>query len=81
VDGNRWAQFDVGGTRVSLAGTDRTAETPGLMIKTEHLDTLRESLKESGLSVSELVDGIHETRFDVDGLEVSVTIYSSRQSA
>ena len=50
------------------------------MIKTEHLDTLRESLNESGLSVSELVDGIHETRFDVDGLEVSVTSYSGRQS-
>jgi len=50
------------------------------MIKTEHLDTLRELLKESGLSVSELVDGIHETRFNVDGLDVPVTIYSSRQS-
>jgi hypothetical protein len=80
VDGDRWAQFDVGGTRVSLAGTDRTAETPGLMIKTEHLETLRELLKESGLIVSELVDGIHETRFNVDGLDVPVTIYSSRQS-
>ena len=63
-----------------MADTDQTTKTPELMIKTEHLDTLRESLKESGLSVSELVDGIHETRFDVDGLEVSVTIYSCRQS-
>ena len=80
VDGDRWAQFDVGGTRVSLAGTDRTTKIAGLMVKTEHLETLRESLKESGLSVSELVDGIHETRFSVDGLEVPVTIYSSRQS-
>ncbi len=68
------------GTRVSLADTDRTTKTPGLMSKTEHLDTLRESLKESGLSVSELVDGIHETRFNVDGLDVPVTIYSCRQS-
>ena len=80
VDGDRWAQFDVGGTRASLAGTDRTTKIAGLMVKTEHLETLRESLKESGLSVSELVDGIHETRFSVDGLEVPVTIYSSRQS-
>ena len=74
----RWV--DVGGTRVSVAGTDRTTKIAGLMVKTEHLETLRESLKESGLSVSELVDGIHETRFSVDGLEVPVTIYSSRQS-
>ncbi|MCS5675172.1 MAG: hypothetical protein NZ605_09235 [Acidimicrobiales bacterium] len=63
-----------------MAGTDQTTKTPGLMIKTEHLDMLRESLKESGLSVSELVDGIHETRFNVDGLDVPVTIYSRRQS-
>jgi hypothetical protein len=63
-----------------LADTDQTTKTPELMIKTEHLDTLRESLKESGLNVSELVDGIHETRFDVDGLEVSATSYSGRQS-
>ena len=53
-----------------MAGTDRTTEIAGLMVKTEHLETLRESLKESGLSVSELVDG----------LDVPVTIYSSRQS-
>ena len=63
-----------------MAGTDRTTKTPGLMIKTEHLETLRELLKESGLIMSELVDGIHETRFNVDGLDVPVTIYSSRQS-
>ncbi|MDG2024107.1 MAG: bleomycin resistance protein [Actinomycetota bacterium] len=80
VDGDRWAQFDVGGTRVSLAGTDRTTEIAGLMVKTEHLETVRELLKESGLIVSELVDGSHERRFTVDGLEVPVTIYSSHQS-
>ena len=68
------------GTRGSLAGTDRTTEIAGLMVKTEHLETLRELLKESGLIVSELVDGIHETRFNVDGLDVPVTIYSRRQS-
>ena len=80
VDGDRWAQFDVGATRVSLAGTDRTTEIAGLMVKTEHLETVRELLKESGLIVSELVDGSHERRFTVDGLEVPVTIYSSHQS-
>jgi hypothetical protein len=80
VDGDRWAQFDVGATRVSLAGTDQTATIPGVMVKTEHLETVRELLKESGLIVSELVDGSHETRFNVDGLDVPVTIYSSHQS-
>ena len=68
------------GTRVSLAGTNRAIQTNTVMVKTEHLEMLRESRRESGLSVSELVDGTHETRFNVDGLEVPVTIYSSRQS-
>ena len=78
IDGDRWAQFDVGGTRISLAGSDRTSDNPGIRIKSECLETLRESLKESGVSVSELVDGVHETRFEVHGFEVPVTIYSGR---
>ena len=76
VDGDRWAQFDVGGTRISLAGSDITSDNPGILIKTECLETLHESLKESGVTVGELVDGIHETRFDVHGFEVPVTVYS-----
>jgi hypothetical protein len=68
------------GTRVSLAGTNRAIQTNTVMVKTEHLEMLRESRRESRLSVSELVDGTHETRFNVDGLEVLVTMYSSRQS-
>ena len=29
VDGDRWAQFDVGGRRIALSGADKTAAVPG----------------------------------------------------
>src|SRR5438046_1520942 len=33
VDGQRWAQFDVAGKRIVLAGADRVSDRAGLMIK------------------------------------------------
>ena len=33
VDGDRWAQFDVGGRRISLAGADRFADAPSVMLR------------------------------------------------
>ena len=63
VDGERWAQFDVsvaGG--VALAGTDRVADVPGLMIKVADVAAARTQAIRLGLPVGELEDGPHETR-------------------
>jgi catechol 2,3-dioxygenase-like lactoylglutathione lyase family enzyme len=63
VDGDRWAQFDVHGSRIALAGTDRFADAPSLMLKSVSLDAAREAFRVAGADASEIVDGAHERRF------------------
>lgn len=65
VDGARWAQFDVAGSRIALAGTDRFSESPGLMIKVSDCDAARTDLRRVGLEVSLVVAGEHERRAHV----------------
>lgn len=67
VDGERWAQFDVGPQRIALAGEDRESERAGLMVKVDELDAFRQTLLESGLEVGADVEGPHETRFTAVG--------------
>jgi hypothetical protein len=62
VDGDRWAQFDVGSSRVVLAGTGRPSDEAGVMIKVANL---------------EIQTGPHELRALVTGAGAPVTIYSS----
>ena len=62
VDGDRWAQFDVGGSRLALAGTDRPADLPGVMVKVTALEEARTTLEAAGCAVSEIVAGAHERR-------------------
>ena len=62
VDGDRWAQFDVAGRRLALAGTDRASDQAGLMIKVADLAAARAAAEAAGLSVSEPVTGPHELR-------------------
>jgi hypothetical protein len=62
VDGERWAQFDVGGRRIALAGTDRVSDLPGLMIKVSDLDAARARAVEQGLKVGPVQEGPHELR-------------------
>jgi len=62
VDGDRWAQFDVQGVRLSLAGTDRVGDEPGIMMKVDDLDETSERLRRAGMDVSEVADGAHERR-------------------
>jgi catechol 2,3-dioxygenase-like lactoylglutathione lyase family enzyme len=40
VDGDRWAQFDLGPSRLALAGTDRMTDAAGVMVKVETLDAV-----------------------------------------
>jgi len=67
VDGPRWAQFDVGGRRVALAGTDRVSDQAGLMIKVSNLDEARAAAKAVGLTVSAPQEGPHEVRCVAEG--------------
>ena len=45
VDGDRWAQFDMGGRRIALAGTDRFSEVPSLMLRPSDLEATRDALR------------------------------------
>lgn len=62
VDGDRWAQFDVGGRRIALAGTDRVSDQPGVMLKVSDVAAAREAAIAQGLSVTALAEGPHEIR-------------------
>jgi hypothetical protein len=62
VDGQRWAQFDVAGRRIALAGTDRMSNLPGVMLKVANLDAARARAAGQGLSVGPVQPGPHEDR-------------------
>ena len=67
VDGDRWAQFDHAGTRLALAGTDRVADEPGVMVKVADLDGACERLRQAGCTVGEASVGAHERRAAATG--------------
>jgi hypothetical protein len=62
VDGDRWAQFDVGPHRLALAGADRTADVAGVLVKVDDLEATRAGLLAGGLQVGEIETGPHERR-------------------
>src|SRR2546425_4447571 len=64
VDGDRWAQFDVGGRRIALSGSDSLADVPSLMLKSSDLEATRDALATFGSVVSEIAQGPHERRFE-----------------
>ncbi len=65
VDGERWAQFDVGGARLSLgAGAERPATT-SVMVAVDDLDGFRASVAVAAASA--VVDGPHERRVTFSG--------------
>lgn len=63
VDGDRWAQFDLGPRRLALAGSDRVSDEPSLMIKVDDAHAARRQLSDHGHSVGEVETGPHELRF------------------
>jgi len=65
VDGDRWAQFDVAGSRLALAGADRTADTAGVMVKVADLAGIHARLAEAGFAPGAIENGPHERRFAV----------------
>jgi len=77
VDGDRWAQFDVGSSRVVLAGTGRPSDEAGVMIKVANLEAAKSELEAAKLTIGEIQTGPHELRALVTGAGAPVTIYSS----
>ena len=67
VDGERWAQFDVDGRRIALAGTDRVSNLPGLMLKVADLEAARGRAEAEVLTIGPIEEGPHERRFLADG--------------
>jgi hypothetical protein len=65
VDDGRWAQFDAGGHRLALAGSDRTSDLAGVMIKVGDLAAARAAAVATGLETGPIVEGLHELRFVV----------------
>jgi hypothetical protein len=63
VDGNRWAQFDVDGRRIALAGSDRFSDVPSLMLKSSDLQASLDAFTATGHKVSEITEGADERRF------------------
>ncbi|MDG2114912.1 MAG: bleomycin resistance protein, partial [Actinomycetota bacterium] len=74
VDGDRWAQYDVGGSRLALAGTDRASDEAGVMIKVDDIDASHQAYSEGGLMVGPISEGAHEVRFELAGFGLPVTI-------
>lgn len=76
VDGDRWAQFDVGGGRLALAGIDRTSDDAGLMVKVADVEIVHQKLSQNGRQPTSIASGPHERRFTVAGPGgVPVTFY------
>jgi hypothetical protein len=67
VDGERWAQFDVDGRRLALAGTDRMSDRAGVMIKVDDLAEARRRVLAAGLTADATMEGPHELRFTAAG--------------
>jgi catechol 2,3-dioxygenase-like lactoylglutathione lyase family enzyme len=62
VDGDRWAQFDLDGRRLALAGADRASEQAGVMVKVDDLDRAAEALAALGVALGPPEQGPHEIR-------------------
>lgn len=62
VDGDRWAQFDVGGRRLAFAGQDRASDQAGVMVKVDDLERAGEALAALGVVLGPRERGPHEMR-------------------
>jgi hypothetical protein len=76
VDGERWAQFDLGGARISLASGAESSGAAQAMVKVADAAAVAERLAGCGYDVAGPVTGPHEVRFSVTGPDGwSVVVY------
>lgn len=78
VDGDRWAQFDLGPRRLALAGSDRMTDDFSVMLKVSDLKEAREELTARGATVGEIQAGPHELRFLASTPFGPIVCYSSK---
>lgn len=77
VDGDRWAQFDVGSTRLSL-GSPAEAPTSAVSVKMLDLTPALARLAAAGIAF-ETVEGTHETQVRlVDDDENAIVLYQPK---
>lgn len=82
VDGERWAQFEIDGKRIALAGTDRLSDRAGVMLKVADIGEARTNAMRLRLPVTEIEEGPHELRFVATGPGGNpVVFYSAKPRA
>jgi hypothetical protein len=81
VDGDRWAQFDVGGRRIALAGADKISDKAGVMLKVGDVASARAAAVAAGLEASALQEGPHELRCVVAAPGGPVVLYAAKPKA
>ncbi|MGV9817307.1 hypothetical protein [Nocardia xishanensis] len=84
VDGDRWAQFDVGPSRIMVAGSDREGDAAALSVKVADLDAAVAALRGAGVALADPVTGPHERRAALEatpGTPWSVVLYEPHDSA
>jgi hypothetical protein len=62
IDGDRWAQFDIGPRRLALAGRDRASDQAAIMVKVANLEQAGEKLAAHGVTLGPTEHGLHEDR-------------------
>lgn len=77
VDGDRWAQFDLAGGRIALAGSDRVGANAGVMAKVNDLDAEHARLAAAGLAPAAIGQGPHERRFVVEMPDGGLIVFYS----
>lgn len=77
VDGERWAQFNIGANRIALAGPGQGNGKPGVMIKVDDLAVTQARLRDAGLHSGEAQTGPHERFFEVAAGEGCVATFYS----
>jgi hypothetical protein len=65
VDEPRWAQFDIGSTRLALAGSDRISDCAAVMGRVTDLLAERARMEKEGLLPGPIETGPHELRMTV----------------
>jgi catechol 2,3-dioxygenase-like lactoylglutathione lyase family enzyme len=80
VDGDRWAQFDVGATRLALAGRTEAGE-PAVLAKVADLDAELSRISAAREVEIERDDGTHESRATLRDPDGNVLVlYQPKQS-
>lgn len=79
VDGERWAQFDLGGSRLALAAGTESSGSAQVMVKVADIDAVVARLTAAGWDVAGPVAGPHEVRATVTGPDGwTVAVYEPR---